>query len=150
MKIPDHVKLPSEVSFQSDLPLLVYRPRGVLNEAAVSNLIGFIGELESTIQQPFNRFFDTLEAKAIDLNFRFVLQASVYRRLTHGDRPLVKSAILATDSTITHYARLLAVLTRGSQIKVKIFQDRQQAADWLAVPIDRLKADWERQHQNSV
>ena len=141
MKIPDHIQFPPEVSFQSDLPLLIYRPHGVLNEAAVNKVISFLGELEAALEEPFSRFFDTLEAEAIDLNFRFVLQASLYRRLTHGDRPLVKSAILATDSTITHYARLLEVLTQGSPIKVKIFQDRQQAADWLAVPIDRLKAD---------
>jgi len=34
----------------------------------------------------------------------------------------VKSAILATDSTIVHYARLLILLTQGSTIKVRVFQ----------------------------
>lgn len=141
MKVPDHIQFPPDVSFQPDIALLIYRPRGVLNEASVNNVISFLGELEAAVQEPFNRFFDTLEAEAIDLNFRFVLQASLYRRLTHGDRPLVKSAILATDSTIIHYARLLGVLTQGSRIKVKIFQDRQEAADYLGVPIELLKAD---------
>lgn len=139
MKVPDHIQFPPEVSFQPDIGLLIYRPCGVFDEAAVSKVIGFLGELEASVQEPFNRFFDTLEAETIDLNFRFVLQASVYRRLTHGDRPVVKSAVLATDSTITHYARLLEVMTQGSTIKVKIFQDRQDAADWLEVPIERLK-----------
>jgi hypothetical protein len=52
----------------------------------------------------------------------------------------VKSAILATDSTLVHYARLLALLTQGSPIKVRIFQDRKEAAEWLGVPIERLAA----------
>jgi len=141
MKVPDHIQFPPGVSFQPDIALLIYQPRGTLNEEAVGRVIGFLGELEASVQEPFNRFFDTLEAEAIDLNFRFVLQASVYRRLTHGDRPLVKSAVLATDFTITHYARLLEVLTQGSTIKVKIFQDRQDAADWLGVPVERLKSE---------
>ena len=29
-------------------------------------------------------------------------------------------------------------LTQGSPIKVRVFQDRKEAADWLGVPIDRL------------
>jgi hypothetical protein len=50
----------------------------------------------------------------------------------------VKSAILATDNTIVHYARLLILLTQGSSIKVQVFQDREQAAQWLGVPVELL------------
>jgi hypothetical protein len=50
----------------------------------------------------------------------------------------VKSAILATDSTIVHYARLLVLLTEGSTIKVRVFQDRTEAAQWLGVPVELL------------
>jgi hypothetical protein len=53
----------------------------------------------------------------------------------------VKSAILATDSTLVHYARLLILLTQGSSIKIRVFQDRKQAAQWLGVPIEMLNAD---------
>ena len=52
----------------------------------------------------------------------------------------MKSAILATDSAMIHYGRLHAVLTQGSPIRVQIFQDRQKAAQWLGVPIERLAA----------
>jgi len=48
----------------------------------------------------------------------------------------VKSAILATDETMIHYARLHAVLTQGSPINVRVFQDRKEAADWLGVPLN--------------
>jgi uncharacterized protein (DUF2384 family) len=50
----------------------------------------------------------------------------------------VKSAILASDATMIHYARLHALLTQGSPIHVRVFQDRKEAADWLNVPVERL------------
>jgi hypothetical protein len=31
-------------------------------------------------------------------------------------------------------------LTQGSPIKVRLFKDREEAAKWLGVPIDRLLA----------
>ena len=53
----------------------------------------------------------------------------------------MKSAILATDSTMIHYGKLHALLTQGSPIHVHIFKDRKEAADWLAVPLERLTTD---------
>ena len=38
-----------------------------------------------------------------------------------------------------HYARLHALLTQGSPINLRVFTDRQQAAEWLRVPIERLE-----------
>ncbi len=52
----------------------------------------------------------------------------------------MKSAILATDSTLVHYARLLVLLTEGSSIKVRVFQERAEAAQWLGVPVELLVA----------
>jgi hypothetical protein len=98
----------------------------------------FIGELEHSLQEPFNRFFDAVDADAVDLNFKYIIHVSLYRRLVYGNRPPIKSAILATDATMTHYSRLHALLTQGSPIKVRVFQDRKEAAQWLGVPIERL------------
>ena len=53
----------------------------------------------------------------------------------------MKSAILATDATVIHYGQLHAVLTQGSPIKVRVFQDREEAAQWLDVPIELLAAE---------
>jgi hypothetical protein len=39
-----------------------------------------------------------------------------------------------------HYGKLHAVLTQGSPINVRIFNDRKEAAVWLGVPIERLAA----------
>ena len=135
------MKLPPDIQFHEDIHLLVYRPRGLLNEASVNKIIRVIGELEAKLKEPFNRFFDTLGHDDVELNFRYVIHVSLYRRLTYVKWPPIKSAILATDSTIIHYAELHALLTQGSAINVRIFQDRQKTAQWLGVPIERLTAE---------
>ena len=130
--------LPPDVQFHADIRLLVYRPRGLIDEAAINKVISVIEDLEASTQEPFNRFSDTSKTHEVELNFRFVIQASLHRRLSHKGRAPVKSAILATDSTVVHYARLLALLTEGSSIKVQVFQDREGAAQWLGVPLELL------------
>ena len=130
--------LPPEIQFHQDIRLLVYRPRGLIDEAAVNKIVSVIEDLEAATKEPFNRFSDTSETHEVELNFRYVIQVCLHRRLSHKGRAPVKSAILATDSTLIHYARLLALLTQGSSIKVHVFQDRKQAAQWLGVPLERL------------
>ena len=132
------MKLPPEVQFHEDIRLVVYRPRGLLDETAINRIVSIIGDLEAKLQEPFNRFLDTLGHDEVELNFRYVIQVSLYRVLSYGDRPPVKSAILATDSTIGHYFQLHAIITEDSPINVRIFQKREDAATWLGVPIERL------------
>ena len=132
------MKLPSDVEFHEDIRLLVYRPFGVLNERSVDKIVSIIGDLETKLQEPFNRFFDTLGHDEVELNFRYVIQISLHRVLSYGDRPPVKSAILATNTTITHYCQLHAIITKDSPINVRIFERREDAAKWLGVPLERL------------
>jgi len=132
------MKLPPEIEFHQDIRLLVYRPRGLIDEAAVNKIISVIEDLEAATQEPFNRFSDTSEIHEVELNFKYVIHVSLHRRLAHKGRAPVKSAILATDSALVHYARLLALLTEGSSIKVQVFQDRREAAKWLGVPVELL------------
>ena len=134
------MKLPPDIEFHEDIRLLIYLPNGLINEAEINRVIGIIEGIEAASQQPFNRFSDTSEIHEVELNFHYVIQASLHRRLSHKGRVPVKSAILATDSTIVHYARLLALLTEGSSIKVRVFGDRKEAAEWLGVPVELLAA----------
>ena len=133
--------LPPDVQFHEDLRLFVWKPRGVLDEATLKNVLGCLEDLEAKLQAPFNRFTDTLAAHEIELNFKFIIQVSLHRRLSYAGRPPVKSAILATDATAIHYGRLHAVLTQGSPIKVRVFNDREEAAQWLGVPTELLSAE---------
>jgi hypothetical protein len=134
MKLP----LPPDVEFYEDVRLLVHRPRGVLDRAVVSKIITLIGELEFTLKQPFNRFLDTVAADAVDLDLEYIRRVSLYRRHFYGNRPPIKTAILATHSTVAEYGRLHASLTEGSPISVRVFQDRNEAAQWLGVSPELL------------
>ncbi len=135
------MKLPPDVEFYEDIGLIVWRPRGLVNKTAVNKIITVIGELETRLEEPFNRFSDTVGADAVDLNFEYIIHVSLYRRSFYGKRPPIKSAILATDATLIHYGRVHALLTQGSPINVRVFGDRKEAAQWLGVPIATLKAD---------
>ena len=134
MKLP----LPPDVEFHEDICLLIHRPRGLLNKAAINKIISLIGELEYTLKTPFNRFLDTVGADAIDLDSDYIRRVSLYRRRFYGNRPAIKTAILATDSTVANYGHLHASLTQGSPINVRVFQDRKEAAQWLGVPLELL------------
>jgi hypothetical protein len=133
------MKLPPELQFHEDIQLLIYRPQGAINDAAVQKIVSVLEDLETRLEKPFNRFSDTLAADEVELNFRNVIQFSLCRRLSYTGHPPVKSAILATDATMIHYARLHALLTQGSPINVRVFKDRQGAADWLGVQLERLE-----------
>jgi hypothetical protein len=135
------MRLRTDIEFHEDIRLLVYRPHGVIDEPALKKVISVLEDLEARSQQPFNRFSDTLAADEIELNFKYVIQVSLCRCLSYAGHAPVKSAILAADSTMIHYARLHALLTQGSPINVRVFKDRQEAADWLDVPIERLQGE---------
>ena len=132
------MNLPPDIEFQEDIRLLVYRPHGVIDAEAVKKIVSVLEDLEARLQSPFDRFSDTLQADEVELNFKYVTQVSLCRRLSYSGHPPVKSAILARDSTMIHYARLHALLTQGSPIHVRVFQDLKETADWLSVPIERL------------
>ena len=136
----NNIRLPPDVEFHEVFRLLIWRPRGLLNNNAVSRIISVLGELETTLKAPFDRFADTVAADAVDLNFEYIIRVSLYRRAFYGNRPPIKSALFATDPAAIHYASLHAVVTQGSPIKVRVFQDRQKAAQWLNVPIELLTA----------
>ncbi len=86
------MELPPDVEFHEDVRLIVWRPRGLLNRTAVNRIITVLGELETRLKEPFDRFTDTVAADAVDLNFD-----SRYRCYSYSLRP---AACLA-DSRFT-------------------------------------------------
>src|SRR5438094_9144330 len=112
----NNVKLPLDVEFYEDIRLIVWRPRGLVNKVAVNRIITVLGELETALKEPFNRFSDTVGADAVDLNFEYIISVSLYRRRFYDKRPSIKSAILATDSTLIHYGKVHSLLTQSSQL----------------------------------
>ena len=132
--------LPPDIEFHEDIRLFVYKPRGLLDETSVNRAVHILTDLEAMLKEPFNRFSDTSAIERVELNYQYVIQVSLYRVASYADRPPVKSAILVTEPTVGHYFQLHAVITQGSPINVRIFREREDAAKWLGVPLERLAA----------
>jgi hypothetical protein len=133
------MKFPPGVQFQSDLHLLLWKPRGILNEKSVNKIIDFIGEQEARSDANELRFIDTTALTAVDLNFHYVFHVALYRRLSRSGRPSIKSAFLVEDQAFAHYFKLHALLTDHSPLQVRLFEEREAAAKWLNVLVNFLQ-----------
>ena len=49
------MKLPPEIEFHSDIHLLVYRPRGILDESTVNEIVEFIEAVEERNSKTLHR-----------------------------------------------------------------------------------------------
>lgn len=132
------MKLPAHVRFRKELSLILWQPKGVMDEAGISEIIAFIETAERRANKPFNRFLDMSALDAVDLNFKFVFHVALGRRLSALAKPAVKSAIYVTSPATTHYAKLHAMLTDYSPLDVSLFTSRAAAAAWLDVPEEAL------------
>jgi hypothetical protein len=132
------LKLPADVLFQKDLSLILWKPRGILDESTVNEVIEFIEAVEKGNREPLNRFSDLSALDAVDLNFDFVFHVALGRRLSAAPRPAVKSAFYVATPASTHYVKLHAMLTDYSPLHVALFTDRAAAARWLGVPLETL------------
>jgi hypothetical protein len=131
----------SGVSFHSDLSLLVWQPRGILDEPHIEQLISLLEEAEDNAQRPFNRYTDLSKLDAVDVSFDYVFRVSLYRRVAYGERSNVKSAFYAEDRATARLALTHATVTDGSPLKVKLFLGKSAAAKWLGVSASDLELD---------
>jgi hypothetical protein len=132
------MKLPAHVLFRKELSLILWKPHGILDQALVNQVVAFIGTAESRASKPFNRFTDMSALDMVDLNFKFVFEIALHRRLTAAPKPAVKSAFYVTSPATAHYAKLHAMLTDYSPLDVSLFTNRAAAAEWLGVPEQAL------------
>ena len=133
------MKPPPDVSFRPELGLLIWRPRDILDEKAVNEILAFIRDQEAKSDANELRFIDTTELTAVDLNFHYVFHVALYRRLSRQGRPSLKSAFLIKDQAFAHYFKLHALLTDHSPLQVRLFEEEKAAVKWLSVPIDSLR-----------
>lgn len=134
------MKIPSDVKFQSELNLLLWKPRGVLNESKVNQILAFIREEEAQNRRSERRFIDTSDVTDVDLNFHYVFHVALYRRMSRQGRAPIRSAFFVKDPAFEHYIKLHALLTDHSPLQVRLFKKQEAAAKWLDVPIESLAA----------
>ena len=132
------MKLPAHVLFRKDLSLILWKPRGILDESTVNEVVAFIEAVEKRNREPLNRFSDLSALDAVDLNFDFVFHVALGRRLSAAPGPAVKSAFYVATPASTHYVKRHAMRTHYSPLHVALFTDRAAAARWLGVPLETL------------
>ena len=132
------MKLPAHVLFRKDLFLILWKPRGVLDQSTVNEIVAFNETVEKRNKQRLSRFADLSALDTVDLNFNFVFHVALGRRLSAAPRPAVKSAFYVATPSSTHYVKLHAMLTDYSPLHVALFTDRAAAANWLGVPLQAL------------
>jgi hypothetical protein len=129
---------PPDVRFHEDLHLIVWRPRGLLDEAAVNKVLVDLQRREAGAAKPFNRFSDLSLVESFHLTFKYVFHVALYRRLSYAGREPVKSAFYVTHPQAAHIVKIHALMTDHSPLNVEIFEEREAAAKWLGVPVESL------------
>src|SRR6266513_3887449 len=99
------MKPPAEVEFLEEAHLLIWRPRGILDEAAVNRVLVDLLRREAAAAKPFNRFSDLSGVESFHLTFKYVFHVALYRRLSYSGREPVKSAFYVTHPQAAHPVR---------------------------------------------
>lgn len=131
----------SGVSFHPDLNLLVWQPRGVLDEPHVEELLSLLEQAEDKAERPFNRYTDLSTLDAVEVTFDYVFRVSLYRRTVYGEHPIVQSAFYVVDRATAQVALTHAAVTVDSPLRVKVFLHKSAAAKWLGVSATDLELD---------
>jgi len=127
------MQLPQNVSFRPDLRLMIFRPRGILDQEQVNGIVAFLEKAEERAKQPFDRFSDLSRLDAVNLDFSYVFRVSLHRRLSYSRRPAVKSAFFAPSEATIQIVKLHALVTDCSPLQVEWFTEIALAAEWLGL-----------------
>src|SRR5260370_17495333 len=77
------MKPPAEVEFLEEARLLIWRPRDILDEAAVNKILVDLVRREAMAPNPFNRFCDLSAVESFTLPFPYFFPSSLHPPLPH-------------------------------------------------------------------
>ena len=100
---------PPDVRFHEGLHLIVWRPRGLLDEAAVNRVLVDLVRRETMAAQPFNRFCDLSLVESFHVTFKYIFHVALHRRLSYFGRAPIKSAFYVTHPEAAHLVRIHAL-----------------------------------------
>ena len=115
--------------------LLAWHPRGIFDEQMADVVIEVLEIEEILSSRPFNRYSDLSLFTEIQLKMDHVFKLAERRR-TAGET--VRSAFFADTIVGLTIARMYESLMAGAIIQVRAFSRREQAAEWLNVPVSVL------------
>lgn len=119
--------------------LMVCRPKGNLDATGAVQIVEFVEIKEVQFETGFDRFADLTLLDSINLSAEHVSRMADRRRGFNPNSIRVKSAFLAVHPLALGVARMYEKLLNSPRIEVRVYDQLEAAADWLAVKPDRLK-----------
>ena len=114
----------------------VARLTGVLDAVVAEKLVEFVEIKELEVETGFNRFCDLTYLEGISLSTADIVRLADRRRAFNPNDIHVKSAFFANDPLGFGIARMYEQLLRSPRIEVRVWDDKQRAADWLGIKFD--------------
>src|SRR5260370_28079238 len=108
--------LPADIQYVEDANLFVWRPRGILDEAAVNKVLVYLLRREAMAAKPFNRFSDLSVVESFHLTFKYVFHVALHRRLAYAGLEPLKTAFYVTHPDAAQLVRIHALMTNPSPL----------------------------------
>jgi hypothetical protein len=119
-------------------PIMVGRPKGVLDANEAERIVEFIQVKESELEFGFNRFCDLSFVDRVNLSSVEVQKLADRRRVFNPNLVHVKSAFLAGNAFTLGLARMYEQLLNSPRIEVGVFTTLEDSAKWLSVSVGKL------------
>jgi hypothetical protein len=119
--------------------LMVCRPKGNLDVTGAAQIVEFVEIKEIEFETGFDRFADLTLLDSINLSAADVSKLADRRRGFNPNSVRVKSAFLAVHPLALGVARMYEKLLNSPRIEVRVYDQLEAAAEWLAVKPERLK-----------
>lgn len=119
--------------------LMVCRPKGILDAAGAAQIVDFVEIKEIEFETGFDRFIDLTQLDSINLSAADISGLADRRRAFNPNDIYVKSAFMATHPLALGIARIYEKVLNSPRIEVRVYDQLEAAAAWLAVKPERLK-----------
>jgi hypothetical protein len=118
--------------------VLVVRLSGVFDGPIAEKLAEFLEIKEVEVETGFDRFCDMTHLEGIRLLTADIVRLADRRRAFNPNDIHVKSAFWATDPLGFGIVRMYEQLLNSPRLEVRVWSDKQAAADWLGTTLDSL------------
>ena len=122
-----------------DARLMICRLKGILDARSAERVVEFIEIKEVEIENGFHRFCDMTLLEGIQLSFMELLGVAERRAVFNPNDIHVKSAFFAIHPVAFGIASMYQHFLTSPRIELRVFEDLEAAAEWLAVSPDILK-----------
>jgi hypothetical protein len=122
--------------------LMTWHPTGIFDGALADSVREFVEREEYIQDAPFNRYMDLSGITDVQVNLKRL--SEVARRRRNVSQP-VQSAIFADQRHCLVIAQIYeSLMEQAVAITVRVFRERETAAQWLGVPVEILRRPAQR------